>query len=455
MAKKIGIWGLGIVGKSAIRYFHRKGYTLELLDQRTPSSEEQSFLKEHQTSWFSNDQLHAFLERNELILPSCGIDLRPYTQFSHKFLAELDLFGAECKKPIIAITGSVGKTTVTHLLSHLLRGQNKKVFSGGNLGCTCCPSIGLLEGIDQANNADYVVIEVSSFQLERCNTFAPDFAICTNIFANHLDRHGNYQNYVDAKMKIIGDTTKQILFPISLFDDIPREIKQKSLYFFAPHLPSSQEFSLFADFHKLYYLHNSKLFVHYQTKDIQIFDFKELPFVSYLQNVVILASALHILNYSLSNFVEILNKQELPEHRLEKIATINMIDFYNDSKATIPASTLAAIQKIQHRPIVLFLGGVSKGVNRADFVKQIGNTVRFIYCFGKEAEQLKSFCDSNRIPAQAFATLDDAFNALPQVMQRNDQILFSPAGASFDLFANYAERGNYFKKLVFDLQSKY
>ena len=167
------------------------------------------------------------------------------------------------------------------------------------------------------------------------------------------------------------------------------------------------------DFHTLYFLHNSTLVMSYQTKIHQIYDFKILPAVSYTENIIILASTLHMLGCSLENFVTILDAQELPEHRLEKIATINQIDFYNDSKATIPASTLAAIEKIKGRPIVLFLGGVSKGVDRSDFVRQIAHQVRFIFCFGKEAEELKSFCDANNIPAAAFATLEDAFITLP------------------------------------------
>ena len=493
--KKIGIWGLGIVGTSAIKYFHQRGSLIELLDQRTPTCEEQEFLKAHAATWFNYADLPAFLERNDCILPSCGIDLRPYAQYQHKWLSELDLFAAECNAPIIAITGSVGKTTVTHLLSHVLSAQGKKVFTGGNIG------VGLLESIDEANKADYVVIEVSSFQLERCTTFTPDFAICTNIFANHLDRHGSFDNYMQAKMKILGmkgdpssqptprlrrpggtftpelaegsgrtveeinparaelveafEQTKKILFPIALFNQIPEHIRNtQSLNFFSSSIPSSQEISLVGDLHTLYYLHNEKLMRYYQTSPSLVFDFIELPFISYPQNVVILSSTLHILGYPLTNFVEILNQQELPEHRLEKIATINGIDFYNDSKATIPASTLAAIEKIKDRPIVLFLGGVSKGVDRSDFIKQLAGSVRLVYCFGKEAEQLKIWCDAHHIPAQAFATLDDAFTALPAITQTGDQILFSPAGASFDLFANYAERGNYFKKLVFSLKTE-
>jgi len=388
-----------------------------------------------------------FLERNDYIVPSCGIDIRPYAQYKHKWLSELDLFASECTTPIIAITGSVGKTTVTHLLSHLLSAQGKKVFTGGNIG------VGLLESIDEANSSDFVVIEVSSFQLERCKTFSPDFALCTNIFANHLDRHGSFEQYVQEKLKIIGKDTQKILFPIALFNQIPENIRtENAINFFSTSIPSSQEISLLGDFHTLYYLHNSKLSVNYQTNTSLIFDFKELPFVSYPQNVVIMASALHVLGFSLHNFVEILNQQELPEHRLEKVATINGIDFYNDSKATIPASTLAAIEKIKDRPIILFLGGVSKGVDRSEFIKQLCGLVRMVYCFGKEAEQLKGWCDTNAIPAQAFATLDDAFALLSSVAKANDQILFSPAGASFDLFSNYAERGNYFKKLVLELK---
>lgn len=195
--------------------------------------------------------------------------------------------------------------------------------------------------------------------------------------------------------------------------------------------------------------------MNYQTNTQTIIDLHELPWVSYKENIIILASALHILNCSLNNFVEILNEQEIPEHRMEKVATIATIDFYNDSKATIPASTLAAIEKINQRPVVLFLGGISKGVNRAEFVSQLKNKVRAVYCFGKEAEQLKSFCDQNTIVAFSFENLEKAFDVLCRELNPNDQILFSPAGASYDLYTDYRERGNHFKRLVWDLQQKY
>jgi len=451
MSKKIGIWGLGLVGKSAIRYFFQKGYTLEAIDRREPTAQEWNFLNEYQVTFSLQDQLIPFLERMDHILASCGIDVRPYDQYCHKWLSELDIFAAECTKPIIAITGSVGKTTVTHLLSQLLASHDKKVFTGGNIG------VGLLDSIEQANDADYVVLEVSSFQLERCTTFAPAIAVCTNLHANHLDRHGSLENYINAKLSMVFNQKESqvAVLPLSLLHAISPELKsRRKLIYFSDKKPTSQDLKKITDFHKIYFLHNSTLFMNYQTNTLKIFDFIKLPEISYRENVTILATILTLLELPLTNFVEILDSQELPQHRLEKVATINGADFYNDSKSTIPASTLAAIEKIQGKPILLFLGGVSKGVDRSDLVRQLQGKVRHVYCFGKEAEQLKTFCDRFNVPAFACSTLDEVFALLPSHIQKEDQILFSPAGASFDLFKDYQERGVYFKKLTMELAQK-
>lgn len=444
--KKIGIWGLGIVGTSALKYFVKNGYQVAALDQKPPTPEIKTLLNTLDVPFYLQEkELTSFLQSHDYILPSCGIDLRPYAHYQHKFLSELDLFGAQCKVPLIAITGSVGKTTVTHLLSELLKAQGKIVFTGGNIG------VGLLESIELANSCDYVVLEVSSFQLERCRSFAPDLAICTNIHANHLDRHGTMADYIQAKMGITArqKAGQKSLFPMNMYEQV---IHQKTAG--TPSFFSSDARNFTSDFYPIYFLRNARFFMNYQTKTQEIYDLVELPWVSYAENIILLASALHILECSFNNFAEILNQQELPEHRLEKIASIATIDFYNDSKATIPASTLAAIEKLSNRPIVLFLGGISKGVNRAEFVSKLKDKVRMVYCFGKEAEQLKLFCDQNQIAAQAFGDLDQAFTTLTHNLKTDDQILFSPAGASYDLYTDYRERGNHFKILVEQIKAK-
>ncbi len=444
--KKIGIWGLGVVGASALNYFVKNGFTVQAMDQKNPTATQAQLLEQLRVPFFLQDEhLHNFLTYNDYILASCGVDLRPFSPYAHKFLSEVDLFAQECITPIIAITGSVGKTTVTHLLSELLKAQGKKVFTGGNIG------VGLLESIDAANAAEFVVLEVSSFQLERCKTFAPDLAVCTNLYPNHLDRHGDMAGYVAAKLNIIArqKAGQKSLLPMAVYETVMQSSGAGTPSFFLMR-------SSFVNncVHPFYFLHNAKMHLHYQTNQTLVADLKELPLVSYKDNSVILASILHMLALPLDNFTTVLNKQELPQHRLEKVGSFADIDFYNDSKATIPASTLAAIDKINHRPIVLFLGGVSKGVDRANFVAQLKEKVRMVYCFGKEAEQLKRLCQLHTIPAYSFENLEQAFAILTQQLLPHDQILFSPAGASYDLYTDYRERGDHFKKLVDEAISK-
>src|SRR5579885_1682266 len=159
--KKIGIWGFGIVGKAALPYLASAQAHITVMDKRSLSAEELNQLTTHNAQFITQDHIHQFLSEHDLILPSPGIDLRPYTQWNHKWIGELDIFYTFWKKPIIAITGTVGKTTTTHILAHVLSKAGKKVALGGNIGT------GMLNLLKQTD-ADYAVLEISSFQLELC-----------------------------------------------------------------------------------------------------------------------------------------------------------------------------------------------------------------------------------------------------------------------------------------------
>ena len=451
MKQKIGIWGLGIVGKSAIRYFSKQAMVaLEVIDKRSPTPEEQCFLQEYGATFYHQNDIIPFLNRNDLILPSCGIDLNPYQTFAYKWLSELDIFYQECKKPIIAITGSVGKTTLTTHLSALLQSQGFNVFTGGNIG------VGLLDCLEKANAADYIVLEVSSFQLERTQNFAPFLAIITNIYPNHLDRHGNLQAYTDAKLKILQGENTTALLPYSLKTSMVRYASQSSALT-TNGKSSNRPTSFFScenpyfdldDFQACYFLHNLKVLKNYRTSQEIMYEFKHIPPQFYNENLLILAAALDLLKLPLTGFDTLFESKATLSHRLEKVATINGIDFYNDSKSTIGPSTLAAVQKLQGGPIILFLGGISKGVSRKDLVKELKNKVRYIICFGKEAWQLNEYCDAYSISSHVCKNLEDALAFLPKILQSSDQVLFSPAGASFDLYKDYQERGEHFKQLI-------
>ena len=163
---KIGLWGLGIVGKSAIRYLYSQGYELGCMDKRTPNPAEQTFLNQHNTCFYSEDQKDLFFSTYDTIIPSAGIDLRRYAQHAHKWLGELDFFSSLVSLPSIAITGSLGKTSVTHLISQALLASGLKIATAGNIG------VGLLDIV--STDAQWLVAELSSFQLELSNQFAPD-----------------------------------------------------------------------------------------------------------------------------------------------------------------------------------------------------------------------------------------------------------------------------------------
>lgn len=438
---KIGIWGLGIVGTSAIHFFSRYHCILTLLEKKTLLPEDMHFLSQYSVSVHA-DSIESFLQNNDYILASPGIDLRPYLAYQHKFITELDIFIDQYRNPIIAITGSVGKTSITHLLSLILTHAKKKTITGGNIGT------GMLDLLTNPHN-DCAILEVSSFQLEHCRSFAPDLAIWTNLYANHLDRHGSFENYFLAKLKLIKNQndTQQALVPLELADQLRAALPGRSFNFFSDQSFSTEKLT---SSDTLFYFDDKNIVKYYQNSRQIIVSVACLPQITYTINWLILIAAMHLLDLNIS--LETI-EYTLPSHRLEKVATINNIHFYDDSKATIPQSTLAAVQQLRHTSLMLFLGGVSKGVDRSLLIAQLPKAIKHVFCFGKEADQLYQWCLSNNLSASSHQTLKEAFATCIAQACDNDYVLFSPAGASFDLFSNYQERGNQFKKLVHELST--
>ncbi len=443
--KKIGIWGFGVVGKSAADYFYRHGCPISVMDTRDLTLQELALLSSKNIPYLKQDQqIQDFLASHDFILASPGVDLRPYASYRHKWLTELDIFCASFKKPIIAITGTVGKTTITHFLSHLL-GAYRTIWTGGNIGT------GMLDLLAQDHSKyDAALLELSSFQLEHCTTFAPDIALWTTFSPNHLDRHTTEQEYFNAKqqMLMLQNENHRALVPLSLKSSLSKEIKS-TLHFFTPVPPTKQEL---ATTNSIFYLRDHAIIHAYNNSTTTIGSLQDLPDLTYTDNWLAIISTLYLLNIPLNNLSHQAQSLTLPEHRLERIATINGIDFYNDSKSTTPPSTLAAINKLRKKPLLLLFGGLSKGIDRTPVIQNLGNEVKKVYCFGREAYDLEALCKKFNTPSMAFATLDQAFAQAVNDAREGDQILFSPAGASFDLFKNYKDRGEYFKSLVFALQ---
>jgi len=501
--KRIGIWGFGIVGKSAANYLHNQGYQLSIMDKRNPSEQERNYIKEKNITWYNESEQEQFFNSCDIIIPSPGINISQscYATHKDKWVHELDFFYKAFKKPIIAITGSIGKTSTTHILGHIFKALSIPVVVGGNIGI---PTFDL---INQQDTVDYAILEVSSFQLNHCTKFASQLAIWTNFHPNHLDHHAHEQEYFSAKENIVAHQTEDQLSLVhfTLRSKMRAPVEKHKRSYFSKDCPTNEELNSLTNNEQVYYVSSPARpelvegypraleenpstclrqgFGRHGKFSRQVFTAEldeasgraqekinlkissvmryahgihtlvmkltpALLDLTFLENIVLLIAACDLLKLDSTVLQATAHDVQLPQHRVEKIGTLNNIDFYNDSKATTTASTLAAVDKLYNRPLHLFLGGLSKGVDRAPFIKQLQNKTKHIYCFGKEAEALYNMCLMYQIPATQCTTLDEAVAMCTTTMQSGDCVLLSPAGSSYDLYDNYEQRGKHFKELV-------
>jgi len=451
--KKIGIWGWGVAGKSVGRYLSKEPTIhLSVFDARElPQSEvalSETSLSE--ISLFSGT-LHDFLDTNDFIFPSPGIDLRAYSRFSHKWLSELDLFSAAWHIASIGITGTIGKTSLTTLLSQTLAAAGVRNVTGGNIG------VGLLDMLHEQKLVDYAVLELSSYQLERSTHYAPTIAILTNLYPNHLDRHGTLEEYFSAKYTLFAyqRDTQAALVPLELSEKF-RERTERPLIFFSSAPPTSEQKKQLLPQDIVYYFDESNGIWRYKARQSEmLFSSTErvIPSLSYPTNWLIIIAALTALGKNREEIKKNLTETSfvLPQHRGELVMSKHGVEYYDDSKSTIFESTLAAVERLSDAPVILLLGGLSKGVDRIQLIPQLVGKVIFIACFGAEAPVLYAACVQQKIPASCNATLQEAFQSAHRQAKIGCRVLLSPAGTSFDLFKNYQERGEAFCALVKNL----
>lgn len=445
----IGIWGFGRVGKSAATYFHSQGYQIAIMDSdRNVSSD--NFVQTHALPIFHQSEHDAFFSFCSYVLPSPGIDLQTCKKHNHQWVHELDLFYHLWQKPIIAITGSVGKTTSTSLLAQVCTYNDIPVALGGNIGT---PMLNLLA---QHDTTTYALLEVSSFQLENCSTFAPDIAFITNLYPNHLDRHESLDGYWHAKTRIFVNQHdgQHLIAPLSMRTQIEHYNPKAQIWYLTDTIPSSQDIDLLDDNQALVYLSHADMQL-YRKSNYQTLELPKALFSStFPLNALGIYTIAYIMNYVTNNEVKNISfdcDYVSHNHRLEYVATINNVTFINDSKATTIASTLAALDRYKETSIVLLLGGLSKGANRKELIKQLPQSVLYIACFGAEAMQLGAWCTEYGYAHGTFSTLDDAFCAAYNNATAKSTLLLSPSGSSYDLYKNYEERGDHFKQLVHNL----
>lgn len=428
--KKVGIWGLGIVGTSVLKYAQQFTKRIQILDQK----ENSTFPIIVQTP----ETIRSFLEHNDIIFPSPGISLLDYKEYQHKFVHELDIFSSEFTGKTVAITGTLGKTTITSFIQQCTPNS----VAAGNIG------FAMLDVLSRKPQPTTTVLELSSYQLQYTKTFAPDIAIWTNFYPNHLDHHASIEEYFLAKCNIFAHQkpNQYALIPTDLINPITKKIPIRSqIYAFGIRKPETISFPTF-------YIDQNNLVLHTDQQEILIFNnVNQLPNTTFLQNWVAILACLHLNNIDIQAVEKELKNLQVPEHRVEFVKKIHNVAVYNDSKSTVWQATQSAIERFPNQRIALFLGGLSKGTDRTPLIEYLKTRKITVFSFGAEAEKLAMLCKKHGVGCVQAETLELALELFLKEHTQFDVLLFSPAGSSFDLFKNFQDRGNQFKKMIHNI----
>lgn len=427
--KKILIVGLGLTGVSCVEYFLMKNIFPRVMDTRLNppgikyiSKKVQCHLGSINKNWITNA---------DLIIPSPGIQLSLYYNCNQKkIISDIELFCTEAKKPIIAITGSNGKSTVTTLIAKIAEEAGFRVGLGGNIGI---PVLNLLKD----KKINLYILELSSFQLENTYSLKKHVGIMLNITENHMDRYPlGFKQYLHAKLNIYQNAKISIINT----DDmkyLPLKILNKNCIFFGT--KSNSTYRLLKK--------NEKYWL--SVKNKKILNCSKMNLIgrhNYINALSTLALADSI-NIPRFFSLKILTTFSGLPHRFELIYKNKGVSWINDSKSTNTMSTKVALEILKEvkGTLWLLLGGIGKNAN-FDFLKpslQVNNIK--IYCFGTDAYKLYKLRPS---VSKIMKNIQESVIEISKKIQYGDVVLLSPACASHDQFKNFEERGNIFSMLA-------
>ncbi|MEM0939970.1 MAG: UDP-N-acetylmuramoyl-L-alanine--D-glutamate ligase [Bacteroidota bacterium] len=447
MDGRIVIIGGGESGVGAAILAKQKGYDVFVSDAGNIAANKRRTLKANGIKYEDKGHTERLILNADVVIKSPGISDRvPLIQkliarnipvvseieFAYRFID---------KAKIVAITGTNGKTTTSLLTYHLLKTAGYKVALGGNIGMS-------LAGIVAEGGYHYYVVEVSSFQLDGIENFRPDIAVLLNITPDHLDRYDyNFDNYIKSKFRIIENLTGEEAFIYcadyqAVTEELSRSKVEASM--FAMSASTNEKLNA--------YLEKEHLIFNFEFKNKDVYHKIPLAEVSLIgkhnmvNSMAAVISAL-CMNVSIGTILKGLKTFKNAPHRLEFVEEVNGIGFINDSKATNVDSVYYALDGVK-KGIIWIAGGIDKGNDYSQIEELVKEKVKGLICLGKDNTMLISYFETK---LERIAEVDSANGAIKQAYEwasEGDVVLLSPACASFDLFLNYGDRGDKFKKAV-------
>lgn len=412
--KTVTIIGAARSGQAAARLITRLEGRVKISESdngKNIPEDFQRWMKENHVAAEFNGHIQSFIQASDLVVLSPGvrIDALPVAWARAKGIpvwGEIELGYRFCSKPIIAITGSNGKTTVSNLITQNLQAAGYRVRLCGNVGYPFTAYVLDLDAVD------FVVVEISSFQLETIEQFKPRVAVLLNLSQNHLDRHKDMEEYFAAKMRIFLNQDRHdhaVLNAADAWGQRATKAVRSQVVFFNDSQQTSRE----------------------TIKN---------------PNYLAAAAAVEVLGVSRDVCRQVFNDFRGVEHRLERVRTIRGVEFINDSKATTAEAGRWAVESLD-KPIVMICGGRDKNIDFTVLRDVIKQKVKTMIVIGEAREKLKTVF-TPVIPVEESRSLEEAVRQAQRRAREGECVLLSPMCASFDMFKNFEERGQVFKDIV-------
>lgn len=448
--KKVLIVGLGLSGVAAARFAKKRAASVTVTDiagdnELIPYVD--TVRKLNVNLELGQHNIETF-EQADLIIVSPGVShtILPIKRAKEKgvpVLGELELASRYITEPIVAISGTNGKTTTTTLLGNMLKNSGCNVFVGGNIGNP------LLDYADKSVSSGVVVAEVSSFQLDTIDTFKPRVSVLLNISADHLDRYSNFEDYVKSKGRIFenqqGNDTAIFNAADPLIRSISKDLKARKLPFH--HQGTIQRNTVEGAIINWDDPQNQPNIMIYTNdtgkKSINLSQVK-LPGRHNMENVAAASLAALTVGGTLDGVQSAVNDFRGLSHRMEYVGTINNVQFFDDSKATNVDAVARALETFS-KPVVLIMGGRDKGGDFQHLRDLVRRQTKKLILMGEAKGEIKYYLESAcKGGAQTASTIEDAVLLAYKAATPGDVVLLSPACSSFDMYSSYAERGEAF-----------
>ena len=440
--KRLVILGGGESGVGTAILGKQKGWEVFLSDKGSLKPHYRETLNKEGIQWEEGTHTEEKILSSDVIMKSPGIpDKAPIIKKAHEkgiaVISEIEFASQYTDSLIVGITGSNGKTTTTLLTHHIFKEAGLQVGLGGNIGYSFAELVA-------TENPPYYVLEISSFQLDGIEHFAPHIAVLLNITPDHLDRYDyKFENYINSKFRIAMNQTENDYLIYDADDEVITQ-------WLSTHTIKSKliPFSIEKELPQGAFLKDNKIYIMLENQTTEI-DVEEISLRGKhnIKNTMAASVAARLVNIRNNSLRESLKGFKGAPHRLEEVKVVDGVTYVNDSKATNVNSVFYALDTIK-TPIVWIVGGQDKGNDYNSLLPYVHEKVRAIVCLGVDNSPIiQSFHNTIGTLVET-RSMDEAVKLAQGFAQEGDTVLLSPACASFDLFKNYEERGDLFKAAV-------